>query len=223
MKKFPFKELLGKLSYISEKLRHDIKTAIGTVSSFGNNPGIEHWNVLVEICGYLKNTSTLKLVLDGNSKNPQLTAYADANLADGVNEVRSRSGGVIFYGNCLIRSISKRQTEVSTNTAGAEILALHQVVNEVRYFRGMLSELTGRKYGPTNIFDDNKAVLDLMEAPGKRTKHHELRIASIREQQEFGNIQIIKIGSESNISDINTKRLRPTQFLRFRYAMGFRE
>lgn len=222
MARFPYAQLVGKLSYLQDKLRHDIGPHLTTLNGFTSNPAFDHWLGLVSICGYLKTTIGMKLVYNGQTRNPQLIAYADANLADGINETRSRTGGAIFFGDCLIRAICRRQTEVSTNTAGAEIIALHEVVSDVRYLRNMVSEITGKEYGPTIIFEDNKAVLDLMEAPGKKTKYHELRTASIREQQEFRNILITQIDSKYNLADFFTKILNRSDFENLRHALGFR-
>ena len=67
--------------------RPDIGYAVGTLSKFTSNPGVEHWNALIRVLRYLKGTinvglhySTFPIVLEG---------YSDATWNFDSNESKS--------------------------------------------------------------------------------------------------------------------------------------
>jgi hypothetical protein len=150
-----------------------------------------------------------------------LTAWADSNLADGVNQTKSKSGGVILLGHSLIKSTSHRQGSVATSTQQAEVNALVEVVHDIMHLSGLLDEMRIRHDGPITIFEDNQAAIALTIHPsGGRTRYLELYMAAIREQVELGLVEIVYVDTQLNIADFFTKPLVGELFYRFRDAIG---
>jgi hypothetical protein len=224
MQRIPFQKLMGILQYLGDKVRYDILQALGTISAFMHNPGIDHWIALVRVVQYLKGTRNLGLLLGRKGERNQLTAWADANLADGITTTRSRTGGVIMYGNSLIRCISHRQSSTASSTVQAEVNALHEVVKEVEYFRDLLTQMGIADTSATTIYEDNQSTIALTQTPGgskRRTRYLELKLGEIREFVEEAIISIKQISSEDNVADFFTKSLAGQKFMQFREFLGF--
>jgi hypothetical protein len=218
-----YRKLVGKLSYLADKVRADILTAVGMINPYTTNPGWVHWYAAIQIVKYLKGTLDLGLTMrQVPDKDFVLTCWADSNLADGIVQTKSKSGGVIMLGNSLIKSISHRQGSVATSTQHAEINALLEVTHEIMHFRDLLSE-TGLYFDePTKIYEDNQAAIALTKNPGNgKVKYLELNMAAIREQIEDGIIEVLYINTTLNIADFFTKPLVGELFYRFRAALGF--
>jgi hypothetical protein len=218
-----YRKLVGKLSYLADKVRADILTAVGMVNAYTTNPGWIHWCSAIHIVRYLKGTLNLGLTMRQiPEKDFILTCWADSNLADGVSQTKSKSGGVIMLGNSLVRSISHRQGSVATSTQHAEVNALVEVLHEVMTFRGLLSECGLEFEEPTKVYEDNQAAIALTKNPGNsKVRYLELGVAAIREQIEFGTIEVLYINTTLNVADFFTKPLIGELFYRFRKALGF--
>ncbi|GBM99097.1 Retrovirus-related Pol polyprotein from transposon TNT 1-94 [Araneus ventricosus] len=51
MKNYPYRSLLGSLSYIGSRTRPDISYTVNILAQFQENPGIVHWNILLTLLG----------------------------------------------------------------------------------------------------------------------------------------------------------------------------
>ncbi|GBM20638.1 Retrovirus-related Pol polyprotein from transposon TNT 1-94 [Araneus ventricosus] len=80
MSKFPYRNLLGCLSFISGRTRPDICYAVNILSQFQSNPGLVHWNILLKLLGYVAQTKTYKLKLS-EINNLNINCYSDADFA----------------------------------------------------------------------------------------------------------------------------------------------
>ena len=67
MKQFPVRSLGGKIMYLAENTRPEIKFAIGKLSRYFHDPHLVHWKGLVVLAQYLRkhvnNLVNHKLVL----------------------------------------------------------------------------------------------------------------------------------------------------------------
>jgi hypothetical protein len=113
--KIKYQKAIGRISYLVDKVRHDGAPALGIVNQFSHNPGWDHWAAVVRLIRYFKATLGLALIYRRVSEDKfVLRAYADSNLAtpcsslansleDFLSSARSRTGGAIFLGNCLVK------------------------------------------------------------------------------------------------------------------------
>ncbi|KAF3685974.1 hypothetical protein FXO37_00081 [Capsicum annuum] len=56
-----YSQIVGSLMYVMHCTRPDIGYAVGTLSKFTRSPGVEHWNALIRVLRYLKDTINVGL------------------------------------------------------------------------------------------------------------------------------------------------------------------
>ena len=61
--------------------RPDIAYAVGPLSQYSTNPGVDHLNTVNCVLKYLNTTKGYKLVYNGNSTEGDFSAYCDSNWA----------------------------------------------------------------------------------------------------------------------------------------------
>jgi hypothetical protein len=54
MKKYPYREIIGSLNYLVSTIRPDISFSVNYLARFMDNPGIIHWNNLLNIIAYIR-------------------------------------------------------------------------------------------------------------------------------------------------------------------------
>ena len=118
MKKIPYQECVGALLYLSQRTRPDINIAVNHVSRFAKNPGPEHWNAVIRIFSYLKQTKDYSLIIDGTSEL-LLKGYVDSDWASDKDTRYSTTGYTFYFGNTLISWNSRKQTTVALSSAEA--------------------------------------------------------------------------------------------------------
>ena len=94
MLKFPYRNVLGCLSFIANRTRPDISYAVNIFSQFQNNPGMMHWDGLLKLLGYVSYTREHKLQLLCSSVN--LIVYSDADFAANRDDRTSMGGTNTF-------------------------------------------------------------------------------------------------------------------------------
>ena len=78
MKKFPYRTLIGCLSFLADRSRPEISFAVNLMSQFCNAYSYSHWKIVVDIMNSVLNTKVYKLNLS-NIKGTGLVSYSDAN------------------------------------------------------------------------------------------------------------------------------------------------
>ena len=97
--KVPYASFIGSLMYAMVCTRPDIAHAVGGVNRYMSHPGLEHWNVVKWILGYLRGTSSKFLYFGSSSTN--LQGYVDLYLARDIDTKWSTIGYVYYWwGNC---------------------------------------------------------------------------------------------------------------------------
>ena len=100
--------------------------------------------------------------------------------------LKSRTGFVIFVGNCPVMCQSKLQGETSLSTPEAEIVTLIMSMGELLWLRSLMADAASTLGSEiqcpvelrTNVFEDNTAALVLAKKPGvsSRTKHIHVKL-----------------------------------------------
>ena len=101
-----YSQIVGSLMYAMHCTRPDIGYAVGTLSKFTSNPGVEHWNALIRVLRYLKGTinvglhySTFPIVLEG---------YSDATSNFDPNDSKSITAWIFTLAGAAISWKSKK-------------------------------------------------------------------------------------------------------------------
>ena len=80
MKNVPYLSAVGSIMYLTTTTRPDITYVAGTLTRFGSNTGVVHWNAVMHLLCYLQGTANYALTysLDNTSKE-LFTAFSDAD------------------------------------------------------------------------------------------------------------------------------------------------
>ena len=113
---------------------------------------------------------------------------------------------------------SKRQSSTMLSSAAAELVAGSVAATDGIYLRNRLDELGWPPSAPTRLHIDNKATVALAHDPQafQKTKHVARRHHYLRECVDEGSLEVHKIHTDFNVSDIFTKALEPKKFRLFR-------
>ena len=150
--------------------RPDITHAVGKVSRFLANPGMEHWEAVKWILRYLRGTSKMCLCLGG--EKVALNGYTHADMVGDLDTYRSTSGYVFTLAGGAVSWQSKIQKCVALSTTEAEYIAMNEARKEMLWLKQFLEDL-GQKQGLCLLYCDSQSVMDLSKNATYhgRTKH----------------------------------------------------
>jgi len=144
-------------------------------------------------------------------------SYVDAAFANEAGR-RSRYGYAVFLASCLISWSTKSTTMVCLSTAESEFVAATEVVKDVLWVRGVLSELGFSPTTPATVLEDNQACVTMIRNSSgtARNRHFSVKMAWFRQQVEQQTLAFKYVASKNNLADIFTKILPPDQFKKLR-------
>ena len=215
----PYRSILGQLIHISITARPDISTAVSCCGQFCQNPGVAHWQAILQILKYLQRTKQYVLTLGGTHSNIHLTASTsnplqlsgacDADWAGDQDTRRSRSGYCIFINGSLVQWSSKLQKSVALSSTEAEYICLSTGAASVLWFRSLLEEIGFQQKDATIIAQDNESAIRIAESkkqtPG--VKHISIRYHFIRDRIQSKDIKLKPTNTVDMLADIFTKNL----------------
>ena len=206
MEKVPYASAVGSLMYAMVCTRPDIAYAVGTVSRFLSNPGREHWNAVKWILRYLRGTS--KLVLSFGNSKPLLIGYTDADMAGDMDTRKSTSGYLVTFSGGAVSWQSRLQKCIALSTTEAEFIAATEACKELLWMKNILLEL-GFKQDRHVLFCDSQSAIHLSKNSTfhSRSKHIDVRYHWIREVLNDKLLELEKIHTDDNGSDMLTKVL----------------
>ena len=100
MRRVPYASAVGSLMYAMLCTRPDICYAVGIVSRYQSNPGLDHWIAVKHILKYLRRTRNYMLVYSGGDLNP--IGYTDSDFQSDRDSRKSTSGSVFTLGGGAI-------------------------------------------------------------------------------------------------------------------------
>ena len=135
------------------------------------------------------------------------TEFVDADHANNVVTRHSHSGIFYFLNNSQIKSFSKRQNTVESNTFWLELVALRTARDMAVEIRLKLMSIGVPLLGPTNIYCDNQGVVKNTSVPGSTLlkKHNSLNYHVICKATGVGILRVAKEDTNTNLVDALTK------------------
>ena len=115
----PYRPILGSIMWGQLTTRPDLSFAVFLLSRFQADPGITHWNALMHVVGYVKNTLGYGLTYSRDADLTLLAYYVDADYGGCRYTRRSTSGYVFIMEGGLVTWSSKRQAMVALFTVEA--------------------------------------------------------------------------------------------------------
>lgn len=221
MSGYPYRSLLGCLSFIANRTRPDISYAVNIFSQFQSNPGLPHWDGLLKLLGYVSYTKELKLNL--SCQNPILDVYTDADFAANRDDRTSIGGQLVLLGGAPIAWRTFKERCVSLSTMESEFVALTEATKELLWFDRILEESISKKIikfkkKKSVLYVDNIATIDFVKSPieNYRTKHIDIKLFFVRNLIYNDTFEIKYVKSKENLADIFTKPLVKIALLKFR-------
>ncbi|GKE61247.1 putative ribonuclease H-like domain-containing protein [Tanacetum coccineum] len=193
-----YRSMIGSLMYLTAS-RPDIMFAVSACSRHQVTPLTSHLNAVKKIFKYLKGQPKLGLWYPKDSPF-QLEAYSDSDYAGSHGDRKSTTGGCQFLGRRLI-------------SWQAEYVVAASCCAQVLWIQNQLLDY-GFNFMNTKIFIDNQSTICIVKNPifHQRTKHIEIRHHFIRDANEKNLIQVLKIYTDDNVTDLLTKAFDGPRF-----------
>lgn len=200
-----YQQLVGSLLYLANTTRPDLAFTVNLLCRQLSNPTIDHFTLAKRFLRYLKSTIDHKLFF--NKSTNDLKIYVDADFANVINDNKSITGVITFFGNSPINWTSRKQKHVSTSTCEAEVNAIIESVNEAQFISELLSELNLYNGNPVIVFNDNKSLIVSILTGGNYSSncHYRLRLGRIREAVENKLIEVRYCQTDQMKADLLTK------------------
>lgn len=139
--------------------------------------------------------------------------FSDSDHAgDRLTSTRSHTGVMIMCNGMPVRWRSNKQPVTSISSAQAEIYALSEASEDApsRLLLWVAEEMGGAVQWPCKIGVDNAAGVSFQKAttPTSKLKGvYDLRWEWVRELQDSGQVEAVKVGTAENVADVFTKCL----------------
>lgn len=219
MSKVPYANAVGSLMYAMVCTRPDISHAVSVVSRYMSNPGKRHWEAVKWIMRYLRGSTDVSLIYDGNQASESVVGYVDSDYAGDLDKRRSMTGYVFTISGCTVSWKATLQSTIALSTTEAEYMALTEAVKESKWLHGLLDSLGVNAQVP-EVHCDSQSAIHLAKNPvyHERTKHIDVRMYFVRESIADGQVAVQKIATADNPADMMTKSL-PTE--KFRHCLNW--
>ena len=184
----------------------DIAHAVRVVSRFLSDPGKEHWAAVKWILRYLQGTSKMSLCF--GKGEPILDGFTDSDMAGDIDSRKSTSGYLITFAGGAVAWQSRLQKCVALSTTEVEFSAITEACKELLWLKKFLQEL-GLKQERYVLHCDSQSAIHLSKNSSfhSRSKHIDVRYHWIRDVLNDKLLQLEKVHTDENTSDMLTKAL----------------
>ena len=208
MKDKPYRAILGSVMWGQLATRPDLSFSVSLLARFQSNPRKEHWNSLLHVIRYIKNTLDHGLTY---SRDFDLSpsAYVDSDYGGCKDTRRSTSGFIFTMAGGAVCWSSKRQTTVALSTVEAEYVAMSRCAQQMVWMHSWLDEVQIDFQLPGLIKGDNRGAIALTKNTRDhgKVKHIDIRHHYIRDLLKSGAISTEQVASADNLADLFTKPL----------------
>jgi hypothetical protein len=214
----PYPNLLGVVQYPSNFTKVEMKFAMSALSRHRAKWGVAHFKILLKALEYGYATRKLGLLYHGEGSEEEknkLVAYADASYS----VPRSQGCRMVLMNKAAISCTSKKHTTTDGSSTASELTEGSLCACDVVGFRNLNDEVGLRADGPTIMFQDNQAAIQIMMNRGslsQRSKATDVRTLTVRNKVEDLLVVPIYLETSKMLADIGTKALDPKQFTKLR-------
>lgn len=160
--KFPYREAVGSLLYLSCKTRPDLGFAVNYESRFTEDPKKRDYKNVKRTLRYIQDSKNYGLFYKKKDNEEDDTihihVYCDADYAQDLRNRKSTSGYIVLYNDAPIIWCSKKQSVVATSATEAEYISAAECTKEIKHVKTLLQELTRREMKITLHVDNQSAI-----------------------------------------------------------------
>jgi hypothetical protein len=215
----PYMELVGALLYASICTRIDICSAVRILTKHMKDATEQHWLAAKHVLRYLHGTSNLGLQYSGTTGTDMvITCYTDSDWANDKEDRHSITGWLVKLNDDIISYSSKKQVNIATSSAEAELYAEASGIKEVIWLKGLLMELGLNVQMNIVVYCDNQSTISISNngLTSERTKHIDVQYKFIKYFINNGLVKPVWISTDKQQADILTKQLTTPLFTQFR-------
>jgi Reverse transcriptase (RNA-dependent DNA polymerase) len=224
MAQFPYRQVVGKLLYLSIATRPDISYAVGVLCRFLKNPGKEHWAAVKHLLRYVKGTKDLKLIYSPVERTHPFITFSDADHGGHPDNARSTAGFVSLVAGAAVHWSSRLHRQVTLSSTESEYVSASAACQEIMWMRYFFEEIGHGTREPSPLFMDSASAIQVAKNPEHQStmKHVHRHHHWVRERVEAGDIVVRHVPGTENVADIFTKPLGKSKFLYLRDLLGLR-
>ena len=231
---FKYRNATGELIFAMVTCRADISFPVLKLTQYNNCPATCHAEAIKAVYRYLNSTiddgiqfwrprpnksmpTMHSTFSDDSNYTPFIPTesaavetaygYTDSDWANDTSTRKSVSGTVVILAGGAIVYKTILQKTVALSSTEAEFYALTETGKLILYVRMVLAELGIPQSQATTVYEDNRGCLQMTQAlkPTKRTRHVETKYFAILHWVQTDQLQIKKIDTSHNASDVLTK------------------
>ena len=179
-----------------------------------------HWAAVKRILRYLKETASYGFHITRGTSFA-LHGFTDVDWVGSIDDRKSMSGYLVFFGQTPISWKSGKQHTVARSSTEAKYKALADGTAEVIWLQYLLTDLQVPSISAPTIWCDNLGAIYLSANPifHARTKHVEVDYHFVRDRVAKKEIQIRFIRSRDQLANVFTKPLSAASFTAFRFKL----
>ncbi|MCO5553957.1 hypothetical protein L7F22_007483 [Adiantum nelumboides] len=219
MDKIPYASAVGSLMYAMIATRPDIAFAVGVVSQYMSNPCKKHWKAVKGILRYLKATKNMCICY--GSQELSVMGYTDLDYAGDLDNIKSTSGYVFTMAGGAVSWRSRLQSCVTQSPTEVEYVAVSEACKEAIWLGWLVTDLGVKEEMPM-LHCDSQSTIQLARNPvyHSETKHVDVKYHFIREIVEDKQVQLVKVHTTDNPTDLLTKGFSRESFAHCHKLLG---
>jgi len=207
----PIWNQVGSLSFIAGRDWPDLLVPVALLAGGGATPHINHVKGVKRALRYVAGHAVGRVLVLGGCEPVKLVGNSDASYEPG-HDSRFRYGFNLALGvhSGSYTVISKRSKTVSHSSLQSEMRALCDAAKEISADRDLLTLLGCPQNGPTLLHTDSLCAIDLVNNQfgyHPKCRHFNRDTNYVRECVLAGILELIKIDTKDNPSDLTTKLL----------------
>ena len=175
------------------------------------NPLQLHWLQLCRLAAYLHAHPSYEILLKYQEMPNLVYAEVDSDWAGCLETRRSTDGGYEFFGTSLLDGWANTQQSIALSSGEAELYGVCNGAARVLWTKNLLDDCGFTVNA--SVGTDSTAAKGITARLGTgKVRHLETRCLWIQERVRSKEISILKVPTEKNRGDMQTKPLDPTRF-----------
>ena len=162
------------------------------------------WRALVKLGKYLKTHTRCSYLYRYQDLPKELTIWTDTDYAGCKKTRKSTSGGVVMWGEHIIKSWSTTQSVIALSSGEAEYYGM---VKGASVGLGIQSVLRDFEINvKLTLKSDASAAIAIASRRGLgKVRHIEVCQLWLQEKVRSGEVKVVKVGTDENVADSLTK------------------